>query len=140
MCAVSQRKVQDLRFVAVPRLSALLPIFFNVVSRFRNSFGLALAKTLLVSAVCLRKTGAINSLPFDVRDTMRTRRSTVTHFRIWSGGRESNPPPQFGKGRFELLGSGLLPFCGRVHFLVHSWSNNCYLGSQSAVLVAIRAA
>jgi hypothetical protein len=35
---------------------------------------------------------------------------------------------------------GLLPFCGRVHFLVHSWSNKCYLGFQSAVLVAIRAA
>jgi NAD(P)-dependent dehydrogenase (short-subunit alcohol dehydrogenase family) len=28
----------------------------------------------------------------------------------------------------------------RGHFLVHSWSNNCYLGFQSAVLVAIRAA
>jgi hypothetical protein len=36
--------------------------------------------------------------------------------------------------------SRLLPLDGRVHFLVHSWSNNCYLGFQSAVLVAIRAA
>jgi hypothetical protein len=27
-----------------------------------------------------------------------------------------------------------------VTFLVHSWSNNCYLGFQIAVLVAIRAA
>jgi hypothetical protein len=34
----------------------------------------------------------------------------------------------------------LLPLDGRVHFLVHSWSNNCYIGFQSAVLVAIRAA
>src|SRR5216684_4772972 len=25
---------------------------------------------------------------------------------------------------------------GRVHFLVHSWSNICYLGFQSAVLIA----
>jgi hypothetical protein len=34
----------------------------------------------------------------------------------------------------------LLPLDGRVHFMVHSWSNKCYLGFQSAVLVAIRAA
>jgi hypothetical protein len=34
----------------------------------------------------------------------------------------------------------LLPLDGRVHFLVHSWSSNCYLGFQSAVLVAIRVA
>jgi hypothetical protein len=27
-----------------------------------------------------------------------------------------------------------------VTFLVHSWSNNCYLGFQIAVLVALRAA
>src|SRR5580765_7957236 len=33
----------------------------------------------------------------------------------------------------------LLPVDGRVHFLLHSWSNKCYLGFQSAVLVAIRA-
>jgi hypothetical protein len=33
-----------------------------------------------------------------------------------------------------------LPLDGRVHFLVHSWSNNCYLELQTAVLVAIRAA
>ncbi len=45
-------------------------------------------------------------------------------------------PERSGFGlRFRLL-----PFCGRVHFLVHSWSNNCYLAFQSAVLVAIRAA
>jgi hypothetical protein len=40
----------------------------------------------------------------------------------------------------EHLLARLLPFCGRVHILVHSWSNNCYLGFLSAVLVAIRAA
>ena len=40
----------------------------------------------------------------------------------------------------ELRRSMSLPLCGRVHFLVHSWSNKCYLGFQSAVLVAIRAA
>ena len=34
----------------------------------------------------------------------------------------------------------LLPLAGRVHFLVPSWSDNCYLGFQSAVLVATRAA
>jgi hypothetical protein len=42
-----------------------------------------------------------------------------------------------------LLGSWfvrLLRLYGRVHILVLSWSNNCYLGFQSAVLVAIRAA
>src|SRR5881398_2646170 len=37
----------------VPRLSARFPIFFNVVSRARNSFGLAPAKTFLISAACL---------------------------------------------------------------------------------------
>src|ERR1700745_4095983 len=40
----------------VPKLSARFPIFFNVVSRARNSFGLASAKTFLMSAVCFRKT------------------------------------------------------------------------------------
>ena len=48
-----------------------------------------------------------------------------------------------GKGGSNYLvrpSLGLLPFYGRVHFLVLSWSNNCYLGFQSAVLVAIRAA
>ena len=40
----------------------------------------------------------------------------------------------------ELRRSRTLPLFGRVHFLVRSWSNNCYLGFQSAVLVAIRAA
>jgi len=48
-----------------------------------------------------------------------------------------------GEGHNSYLAeksSGLLPFYGRVHFLVLSWSNNCYLGFQSAVLVAIRAA
>ncbi len=40
----------------------------------------------------------------------------------------------------DVYRGGTLSFCGRVHFLVHSWSNHCYLGFQSAVLVAIRAA
>src|SRR5882724_12877794 len=61
-------------FDPLPRLSARLPIFFNVVSKARNSFGLASAKTFLISAACLRKIGAINLLPFGVSDTMRTRR------------------------------------------------------------------
>jgi hypothetical protein len=52
----------------VPSRSARLPIFCSIVSRFRNSFGLASAQTLLISAACLRKTGAINSLPFAVSD------------------------------------------------------------------------
>jgi len=30
----------------------------------------------------------------------------------------------------------LLPLDGRVHFLVHSWSSNCYLGFQSAAVTA----
>jgi hypothetical protein len=34
---------------------------------------------------------------------------------------------------------GILPSCGRVHFLVDSWSNNCYLVFQTGVLVAIPA-
>jgi hypothetical protein len=38
----------------------------------RNSFGLASAKSFLISAACLRKIGAINSLPFGVSDTTRT--------------------------------------------------------------------
>src|SRR5271170_490303 len=50
----------------VPRLSARFPIFFNVVSKALSSFGLASANTLLISAACLRKIGAINSLPFGV--------------------------------------------------------------------------
>ena len=66
----------------VPRLSARLPIFFNVVSRARNCFGLASAKTFLISAVCLRKIGAINSLPFVVSDTTRTRRSSGLSTRL----------------------------------------------------------
>jgi hypothetical protein len=56
--------LQDLGLIPVPRLSARFPIFFNVVSRARNSFGLASAKTFLISAACLRKIGAIKSLPF----------------------------------------------------------------------------
>src|SRR5713101_7274169 len=66
----------------VPRLSARFPIFFNIVSRARNSFGLASAKTFLISAACLRKIGAINSLPFGVRDTTRTRRSSGLSTRL----------------------------------------------------------
>src|SRR5260370_31129845 len=66
----------------VPRLSARLPIFFNVVSRARNSFGFASAKTFLISAACLRKIVAINSLPFGVSDTIRTRRSSGLSTRL----------------------------------------------------------
>ena len=39
-----------------------------------------------------------------------------------------------------LFVSRLLPFRARVHFLVHSWSANCYSGFRNATLVAIRAA
>src|SRR5260221_8208780 len=70
-----QRWLKDFGLTPVPRLSARFPIFFNVVSRARNSFGFASAKTFLISAACLRKIGAINLLPFGVSDTMRTRRS-----------------------------------------------------------------
>jgi len=66
----------------VPRLSARFPIFFNVVSRARNSFGLASAKTFLISAACLRKIGAINCLPLGVSDTIRTRRSSGLSIRL----------------------------------------------------------
>src|ERR1700752_1500480 len=66
----------------VPRLSARFPIFFNVVSRACNSFGLASAKTFLISAACLRKIGAINRLPFGVSDTTRTRRSSGLSTRL----------------------------------------------------------
>src|SRR6202165_5973933 len=66
----------------VPRLSARFPIFFNVVSRACNSFGFASAKTFLISAACLRKIGAINSLPFGVSDTIRTRRSSGLSTRL----------------------------------------------------------
>src|SRR5216683_7963939 len=65
-----------------PRLSARLPIFFSVVSRVRNSFGLASAKTFLISAACFRKTGVINLLPFGVSDTTRTRRSSGLSTRL----------------------------------------------------------
>jgi hypothetical protein len=71
-----QRWRKHFGLTPVPRLSARFPIFFNVVSRARNSFGLASAKTFLMSAACLRKIGAINSLPFVVSDTIRTRRSS----------------------------------------------------------------
>ncbi len=74
--------LQDLRLIPVPRLSARFPIFFNIVSRVRNSFGLASAKTFLISAACLRKIGAINSLPFGVSDTIRTRRSSALSTRL----------------------------------------------------------
>ncbi len=42
----------------------------------------------------------------------------------------------------KLLGPRLRlpPLDGRVHFLVHSWSDSYYFGFQSAILVAIRAA
>ena len=59
-----------------------------------------------------------------------------------SGRWEWNSPPKLGKAGFKLLGSLviLLPFGGMAHFLVHSWTTNCYLVFQSEVLVAIRAA
>jgi hypothetical protein len=52
------------------------------------------------------------------------------------------PSPSSGgcDRKLLLFFCGLLPFDGRVHFLVHSWSSNCYLEFQTAVLVAIRAA
>jgi len=68
--------------IAVPRLSARFPIFFKVVSRARNSFGLASAKTFLISAACFRKIGPINSLPLGVSDTIRTRRSSELSTRL----------------------------------------------------------
>src|SRR6266481_5541166 len=68
--------------IPAPNLSARLPIFFNVASSVRNSFGLASAKTFLISAACLRKIGAINSLPFGVSDTTRTRRSSGLSTRL----------------------------------------------------------
>jgi hypothetical protein len=73
---------QDLRFVPLPRLSARLPVFFSIVSKLRNSFGLASAKTSPISAACLRKIGVINSLPFGVSDTTRTRRSSGLSTRL----------------------------------------------------------
>jgi hypothetical protein len=66
----------------VPRLSARLPILFNVASKARNSFRLASANNFLISAACLRKIGAINSLPFAVSDTTRTRRSSGLSIRL----------------------------------------------------------
>jgi hypothetical protein len=68
--------LQDLGLIPFPKLWARFPIFFSIVSRVRNSFGLESPKTFLISAACLRKIGAINSLPFGVSDTIRTRRSS----------------------------------------------------------------
>src|SRR6266481_4461037 len=79
---LSHRWLKDFGLSPFPRLSARFPIFFNVVSRARNSFGLASAKTFLISAACLRKIGAINLLPFGVSDTMRTRRSSGLSTRL----------------------------------------------------------
>src|SRR6266850_3307814 len=76
------RWLKDFGMTPVPRLSARFPIFFNVVSRARKSFGLASAKTFLISAACLRKIGAINALPFGVSDTIRTRRSSGLSTRL----------------------------------------------------------
>src|SRR5271169_2895256 len=76
------RLLKHFGLTPVPRFSARFPIFFNVVSRARNSFGLASAKTFLISAACLRKIGAINPLPFGVSDTIRTRRSSGLSTRI----------------------------------------------------------
>src|SRR5712671_487924 len=77
-----QRWLKHFGLTPVPRLSARFPIFFSIVSRLRTSFGLASAKTFLISAACLRKTGAINSLPFGVSDTTRTRRSSGLSTRL----------------------------------------------------------
>src|SRR5216683_360704 len=74
--------LQDLRLIPVPRLSARFPIFFSIVSRVRNSFGLASAKTFAISEECFRKIGAINPLPFVVSDTTRTRRSSGLSTRL----------------------------------------------------------
>src|SRR5713226_569853 len=79
---LSHRWRKHFGLTPVPRLSARFPIFFNVVSKARNSFGLASAKTLLISAACLRNIGAINSLPFAVSDTTRTRRSSGLSTRL----------------------------------------------------------
>src|SRR5271169_7149708 len=73
---------EDVGLALLLRLSARLPIFFNVASRDRNSLGLASAKTFLISAACLRKIGAINSLPFAVSETTRTRRSSGLSIRL----------------------------------------------------------
>jgi hypothetical protein len=73
---------EDFGLALLLRLSARLPIFFNVASRDRNSLGLASAKTFLISAACLRKIGAINSLPFAVSETTRTRRSSGLSIRL----------------------------------------------------------
>jgi hypothetical protein len=77
-----RRWLKHFGLTPVPRLSARFPIFFSVVSTARNSFGLASAKTFLISAACLRKIGAISSLPFGVSDTIRTRRSSGLSTRI----------------------------------------------------------
>jgi hypothetical protein len=76
------RWLKSFGLTPVAKLSARFPIFFNVISRARNSFGLASAKTFLISAACLRKIGAINLLPFGVSDTMRTRRSSGLSTRL----------------------------------------------------------
>src|SRR5712692_3889851 len=73
---------KHLGLTPVPRLSARFPIFFNAVSRARNSFGLASAKTFPISAACFRKIGVINLLPFAVSDTTRTRRSSGLSTRL----------------------------------------------------------
>src|SRR5437899_10576977 len=69
--------LQELGFIPVPRLSARFPIFFNVVSRVRNSFALESANTLLISPACLRQIGALTSLHCGVREPIRPRRSSV---------------------------------------------------------------
>jgi len=51
---LGHRWLKHFGLTPVPRLSARFPIFFNVVSRARISFGLASAKTFLISAACLR--------------------------------------------------------------------------------------
>jgi hypothetical protein len=69
---VSERQLQDLGFIPVPRLSARLPIFFSIVSRLRNSFGLASAMTFAISPawpqVCGSRYRRVPSPQFPHRD------------------------------------------------------------------------
>src|ERR1700682_3772681 len=79
---VTKFRLQDLGLIPVPKLSARLPIFFSIFSRLRTSFGVASANTFPISSACFRKIGAINSLPFGVSDTTRTRRSSRLSTRV----------------------------------------------------------
>jgi hypothetical protein len=76
------RRRKDVVLASLAKFPARLPIFFNVASSARNSFGLVSAKTVLISAACLRKIGAIKSLPLVVSETTRTRRSSGLSIRL----------------------------------------------------------